>query len=113
MKRKLYPNVDFYSGIIYKAMGLPVDMFPVLFAIPRTSGRLAQWLELLEDPTNQLHARDRFIWGNGRVSTFQSRNERPRRAARLEPNSLTTMRRRIPGSEPEACAKVVLAHQNP
>src|SRR5438270_6722258 len=50
VKRKLYPNVDFYSGIIYRAMRFPVDMFPVLFAIPRTSGWLAQWVELLEDP---------------------------------------------------------------
>ncbi len=46
VKRKLYPNVDFYSGIIYRAMRFPVDMFPVLFAIPRTSGWLAQWVEL-------------------------------------------------------------------
>ena len=45
--RKLYPNVDFYSGLIYQAMGFPVDMFPVLFAIPRTAGWLAQWEEML------------------------------------------------------------------
>jgi citrate synthase len=43
VKRKLYPNVDFYSGLIYKAMGFPTDMFPVLFAIPRTAGWLAHW----------------------------------------------------------------------
>jgi citrate synthase len=49
IKRKLYPNVDFYSGIIYQAMGFPVAMFPVLFAIPRTSGWIAQWEELLLD----------------------------------------------------------------
>ena len=49
VKRRLYPNVDFYSGIIYQAMRFPVDMFPVMFAIPRTSGWLAQWVELLED----------------------------------------------------------------
>jgi citrate synthase len=48
ISRKLYPNVDFYSGLIYQAMGFPVDLFPVLFAIPRTSGWLAHWLELLE-----------------------------------------------------------------
>lgn len=48
--RNLYPNVDFYSGIIYQAMGFPVDMFPVLFAIPRVSGWLAHWLEMREDP---------------------------------------------------------------
>lgn len=50
IKRKLYPNVDFYSGIIYQAMGFPVEMFPVLFAIPRTSGWIAQWNEMLGDP---------------------------------------------------------------
>jgi len=46
--RRLYPNVDFYSGLIYQAMGFPVDMFPVLFAIPRTSGWLAHWSEMLD-----------------------------------------------------------------
>ena len=49
VKRKLYPNVDFYSGLIYQAMGLPTPFFPVLFAIPRTVGWLAQWNELVED----------------------------------------------------------------
>src|SRR5690606_31304549 len=49
VKRKLYPNVDFYSGLIYQAMGLPTDMFSVLFAIPRTAGWLAQWLEMISD----------------------------------------------------------------
>ncbi len=49
LSRKLYPNVDFYSGIIYQAMGLPIDMYPVLFAIPRTVGWLAQWKEMLID----------------------------------------------------------------
>ena len=47
VSRKLYPNVDFYSGIIYQAMRFPVEMFPVLFAIPRTSGWIAQWQEML------------------------------------------------------------------
>jgi citrate synthase len=61
VQRKLYPNVDFYSGIIYQAMKFPVDMFPVLFAIPRTSGWLAQWQELLED-TEQKIARPRQIY---------------------------------------------------
>ena len=54
VKRKLYPNVDFYSGIIYQAMNFPVDMFPVLFAIPRTSGWLAQWSEMLDDPDQKI-----------------------------------------------------------
>src|SRR5256714_2614132 len=61
IKRKLYPNVDFYSGIIYRAMGFPVDMFPVLFAIPRTSGWIAQWVEMLEDPDQKI-ARPRQIY---------------------------------------------------
>jgi citrate synthase len=61
VSRKLYPNVDFYSGIIYQAMGLPVDMYPVLFAIPRTSGWLAQWRELLSDPEQKI-ARPRQIY---------------------------------------------------
>ena len=61
VKRKLYPNVDFYSGIIYQAMRFPLDMFPVLFAIPRTSGWLAQWVELLEDPDQKI-ARPRQIY---------------------------------------------------
>jgi citrate synthase len=48
--RKLYPNVDFYSGIIYQAMGIPPQMFTVLFALARTSGWIAQWKEMWEDP---------------------------------------------------------------
>jgi citrate synthase len=54
VSRKLYPNVDFYSGIIYQAMGFPVEMFPVLFAIPRTSGWLAQWAEMVRDPEQKI-----------------------------------------------------------
>jgi len=61
IKRKLYPNVDFYSGIIYQAMGFPVDIFPVLFAIPRMSGWLAQWQELLQDPEQKI-SRPRQIY---------------------------------------------------
>jgi citrate synthase len=52
--RKLYPNVDFYSGLIYQAMGFPVEMFTVLFAIPRTAGWLAHWQELLTDPEQRI-----------------------------------------------------------
>ena len=59
--RKLYPNVDFYSGLIYQAMGFPVDMFPVLFAIPRTAGWIAQWEEMLLDPEQKI-ARPRQIY---------------------------------------------------
>jgi citrate synthase len=59
--RKLYPNVDFYSGIIYEALGMPVEMFPVLFAIGRTSGWIAQWLEMIDDPEQKI-ARPRQIY---------------------------------------------------
>jgi citrate synthase len=61
ISRKLYPNVDFYSGIIYQAMGLPEAMFPVMFAIPRTVGWLAQWQEMINDPEQKI-ARPRQIF---------------------------------------------------
>lgn len=61
IKRKLYPNVDFYSGIIYQAMGFPVELYPVLFAIGRTSGWIAQWQEMLLDPQQKI-ARPRQIY---------------------------------------------------
>jgi citrate synthase len=69
VKRRLYPNVDFYSGIIYQAMRFPVDMFPVLFAIPRTSGWLAQWVEMLEDPDQKI-ARPRQIYLGHRTREY-------------------------------------------
>ena len=59
--RKLYPNVDFYSGIIYEAMDIPTDMFTVIFAIPRTAGWVAQWMEMREDPERKI-ARPRQIY---------------------------------------------------
>ena len=61
ISRKLYPNVDFYSGIIYQAMGLPEAMFPVMFAIPRTVGWLAQWQEMINDPEQKI-ARPRQVY---------------------------------------------------
>src|SRR5262252_1222575 len=61
VKRKLYPNVDFYTGLIYQSMGFPMTMFPVLFAIPRTSGWIAQWEEMLLDPEQKI-ARPRQIY---------------------------------------------------
>jgi len=61
VSRKLYPNVDFYSGIIYQAMAIPTTMFPVLFAIARTVGWLAQWQELLSDPEQRI-ARPRQVY---------------------------------------------------
>ncbi len=61
VKRKLYPNVDFYSGIIYQAMGFPMEMFPVLFAIPRMAGWVAQWAEMVRDGEQKI-ARPRQIY---------------------------------------------------
>jgi citrate synthase len=69
VKRRLYPNVDFYSGIIYQAMRFPVDLFPVMFAIPRTSGWLAQWVEMLEDPDQKI-ARPRQIYLGHRTREY-------------------------------------------
>ncbi|HVS28536.1 MAG TPA: citrate synthase [Solirubrobacteraceae bacterium] len=65
VKRKLYPNVDFYSGLIYEALGMPVSMFPVLFAIPRTSGWIAQWHEMVQDPEQKI-ARPRQVYAGER-----------------------------------------------
>jgi citrate synthase len=75
VSRKLYPNVDFYSGIIYQAMGFPVDMFPVLFAIPRTAGWLAQWQELLLDPDDRI-ARPRQIYSGSDLREYVSIGDR-------------------------------------
>jgi citrate synthase len=74
ISRKLYPNVDFYSGIIYQAMGLPEAMFPVMFAIPRTVGWLAQWQEMITDPEQKI-ARPRQIFAG------QPRRELPKQKA--------------------------------
>ncbi|MDQ3632086.1 MAG: citrate synthase [Actinomycetota bacterium] len=65
VSRKLYPNVDFYSGLIYEALGLPVEMFPVMFAIPRTSGWISQWLEMVVDEEQKI-ARPRQIYTGAR-----------------------------------------------
>jgi len=73
--RKLYPNVDFYSGLIYQAMGFPVEMFPVLFAIPRTSGWIAQWEEMLLDPEQKI-ARPRQIYKGSPVRNYIPREQR-------------------------------------
>ena len=66
VSRKLYPNVDFYSGLIYQAMGFPVTMFPVLFAIPRTSGWIAQWEEMLLDPDQKITRPRQLYLGEAR-----------------------------------------------
>jgi citrate synthase len=69
VSRKLYPNVDFYSGLIYQAMGFPMTMFPVLFAIPRTSGWIAQWEEMLLDPEQKI-ARPRQVFVGARARDY-------------------------------------------
>jgi len=66
VKRKLYPNVDFYSGLIYQAMNFSVDLFPVLFAIPRMSGWLAQWQEMMEDKEQRISRPRQIYLGEGR-----------------------------------------------
>jgi citrate synthase len=70
VSRKLYPNVDFYSGLIYEALGMPSSMFPVLFAIPRTSGWIAQWLEMIEDKEQKI-ARPRQIYTGVRSRDYE------------------------------------------
>jgi citrate synthase len=75
VSRKLYPNVDFYSGLIYQAMGFPVEMFPVLFAIPRTAGWIAQWEEMLLDPEQKI-ARPRQIYTGPTQRDYIPRDKR-------------------------------------
>jgi citrate synthase len=75
VSRKLYPNVDFYSGLIYQAMGFPVEMFPVLFAIPRTVGWIAQWEEMLLDPEQKI-ARPRQIYTGHAVRNYVPLDQR-------------------------------------
>jgi len=84
IKRKLYPNVDFYSGIIYQAMGFKPEMFTVLFAIPRTVGWLAQWQEMLTDPEQKI-ARPRQIYTGPDVRDFTRIEKRGVKAASLTP----------------------------
>jgi citrate synthase len=80
VSRKLYPNVDFYSGIIYQALGFKPDMFTVLFAIPRTVGWLAQWQEMLEDPEQKI-ARPRQIYTGYAERSFVPVEERTERVS--------------------------------
>jgi citrate synthase len=75
VSHRLYPNVDFYSGIILQAMRFPTDMFPVLFAIPRAAGWLAQWIEMLEDPAQKI-ARPRQIYTGQAQRSYVPMEER-------------------------------------
>ena len=107
VKRKLYPNVDFYSGLIYQAMGFPVDMFPVLFAIGRMSGWLAQWQEMVDDKEQKI-ARPRQVYLGADERPYRaddpallrredtcarrSRSSAPAASARRQPTSSPTAR---------------------
>jgi citrate synthase len=73
--RKLYPNVDFYSGLIYEALGIPTAMFTVIFAIPRTSGWVAQWMELNDDAEQKI-ARPRQVYTGAREREYVAINDR-------------------------------------
>jgi citrate synthase len=75
VSRKLYPNVDFYSGLIYQAMGFTPDMFTVLFAIPRMTGWLAQWVEMVEDPEQKI-ARPRQLYMGHMIRDFVPMDQR-------------------------------------
>jgi citrate synthase len=81
--RKLYPNVDFYSGLIYQAMGFPTEMFPVLFAIPRTAGWIAQWEEMLNDAEQKI-ARPRQIYVGPARRDYVPRDARDRLAPAIK-----------------------------
>jgi citrate synthase len=70
VSRRLYPNVDFYSGLIYQALGIPAPMFTVLFAIARTSGWVAQWLEMIGDPEQKI-ARPLQVYTGQRGRAFE------------------------------------------
>src|SRR5579863_5848894 len=77
VSRKLYPNVDFYTGVTYQAMGFPMTMFPVLFAIPRTSGWMAQWAEMVRDPEQKI-ARPRQIYIGEMTREWTPIEQRPK-----------------------------------
>lgn len=75
VERKLYPNVDFYSGIIYRALGLPTNMFTVMFALGRLPGWIAQWKEMNEDPTTRI-GRPRQIYTGENERKYTPLDER-------------------------------------
>jgi len=87
-KRKLYPNVDFYSGLIYKAMGFPTDFFPVLFAIPRAVGWLSHWNEFLDDPENRI-VRPRQVYKGYKTRKYVSIEKR-KAGGKLKTNAIVS-----------------------
>jgi citrate synthase len=94
IKRKLYPNVDFYSGVIYKALGIPTEMFTILFTLPRLSGWLAHWYEFLDDPHNKI-VRPRQIYKGYKRRDFEDMVDRSKKVEQdLEYKVATTEVRR-------------------
>jgi citrate synthase len=83
VRRRLYPNVDFYTGLIYQSMGFPATIFPVLFAIPRTAGWIAQWEEMLLDPEQKI-ARPRQMYVGPGLRSYVPIEERPGQLARSQ-----------------------------
>ena len=75
IKRKLYPNVDFYSGVIYKALGIPTEMFTIMFTLPRLAGWLSHWNEFVDDPVNNI-VRPRQIYKGYTRRDFTPMNQR-------------------------------------
>ena len=100
VKRKLYPNVDFYSGLIYRAMGFPPEFFTVLFAIPRMAGYLAHWRESLDDPDTKI-IRPQQVYTGEWLRHYIPPKERlvPAKADRLGQVSVSNAsKRRLSGS---------------
>ena len=79
ISKKLFPNVDFYSGIILKALGFPTSMFTVLFAIGRTVGWISQWKEMIEDPINKI-GRPRQLYTGYKARTYQVESSREKKS---------------------------------
>ena len=79
ISKKLFPNVDFYSGIILKALGFPTSMFTVLFAIGRTVGWISQWKEMIEDPINKI-GRPRQLYTGYRARAYQVESSREKKS---------------------------------
>jgi citrate synthase len=97
-ERKLYPNVDFYSGLIYKAMGFPTDYFPVLFTIPRTVGWLAHWSEFLDDPENKI-VRPRQVYVGSDVRDYVPMDSRVSQTGKSIISEVTAESKRRNASE--------------
>lgn len=94
IKRKLYPNVDFYSGVIYKALGIPTEMFTILFTLPRLAGWLAHWYEFLDDPHNKIVRPRQIYKGYARRDFIDKENRQKKTDNELEYQVPTTEVRR-------------------